>query len=267
MTAKPTKPPFEEYPSWAHENLQVEFTKKTETQFGINTTAILNSVSGSEFCKELPELLRIAQKEYDQLHGVKLLMTPESPSFLKKNYASAIDKSYRSNILENRNWPNEPRWGWTTPANWCEKLNDLVRTTIVCKYLDGPIFLAKRLEDLAKAKGLQPRIQSHERDSGYYAQHFYAKVPVPLVDLEMEQTQALVEFEIQLTTQMQEVLRDLSHSFYEEKRLSQDDDRQWKWDHKSALFRSSFMGHTLHLLEGVIVELREMKNKKPKAGE
>jgi hypothetical protein len=83
----------------------------------------------------------------------------------------------------------------------------------------------------------------------------------------MEQTQALVEFEIQLTTQMQEVLRDLSHSFYEEKRLSQDDDRQWKWDHKSALFRSSFMGHTLHLLEGVIVELREMKNKKPKAGE
>jgi len=239
-----------------------EFTKKTETQFGINTGAILSSVEASDFYKALPDLFRTAQKEYEESFEVKLLMTPSPPTFAKKSYASAIDKSYRSNVLENWSWPNEPRWGWVTPKNWCEKINDLARTTVVCKYLDGPIFLAKRLQELAAAKGLTSRVKSQERDSGYYAQHFYAKVPVPIVSLEMEQSEALVDFEIQLTTQMQEVLRDLSHSFYEEQRMSQDDDQQWKWDHSSARFRSSFMGHTLHLLEGVIVELREMKNKK-----
>lgn len=263
MTDQP-KPPFSDYEMWAQEKLKCEFGSKIKNQFESNTASILAQVEASPFCQELPAFLLECEKEYEHTHSVKLLMTPEAPKFLKKSYESSVDKSYRSNILENPNWPDEPDWKWTTTSNWYSQINDIVRTTIVCKYLDGPAFLANKLESLGKKYVLKPKIKSQGRDSGYYAQHFYAKQKIVLLDDKWQQTEALVKFEIQITTQMQELLRALSHTFYQEQRLAQDQNDDWKWDHKSPRFRSSFMGHTLHLLEGTMLELREQKNKASK---
>ncbi len=108
-------------------------------------------------------------------------MHDDIPKFEVKEYESAINKSYRSNIVENRKWPSPPKWNWTTNENWFSNLNDIVRTTFVCKFLDGPAFLAKKLEEKAKSLGLKCEIRPQERDSGYYAVHYYVSIDVNLV--------------------------------------------------------------------------------------
>ena len=65
--------------------------------------------------------------------------------------------------------------------------------------------------------------------------------------------------ELQLSTQLAEVITSLTHGLYEERRAASGDDRggNWKWDAGSPLFRSAYLGHGLHLLEGVIQTFRE----------
>jgi hypothetical protein len=68
----------------------------------------------------------------------------------------------------------------------------------------------------------------------------------------------MVEIEIQITTQLQEVLRSLTHKFYEAQRLQVVPDKgKWKWDFKSNRFKVGYLSHTLHLLESVILESRD----------
>jgi hypothetical protein len=68
----------------------------------------------------------------------------------------------------------------------------------------------------------------------------------------------MVEVEIQLTTQLQEVLRSLTHPFYEAERLLRNPDKgKWKWDFSSGRFKVGYLSHTLHLLESVILETRD----------
>ena len=67
-----------------------------------------------------------------------------------------------------------------------------------------------------------------------------------------------VQAEIQVTTQLQEILRDLTHPFYKVRRLGVPTDihaERWKYD--SSHFRASYLGHTLHLVEAMIVQLRD----------
>ena len=57
---------------------------------------------------------------------------------------------------------------------------------------------------------------------------------------------------------MQEVLKDLTHKFYEKQRVSIDKDKsKWKWDFSSSRFKVGYLSHTLHLLESIILESRE----------
>ena len=69
--------------------------------------------------------------------------------------------------------------------------------------------------------------------------------------------------EIQITTQLQEVLYDLTHTIYEDLRngvIRQDDG--WKWETENPLFKSAYISHTLHFLESSIVDIRKEKEKK-----
>ena len=65
--------------------------------------------------------------------------------------------------------------------------------------------------------------------------------------------------ELQLSTQLAEVITSLTHGLYEKRRAASGDDRggNWKWDAGSPLFRSAYLGHGLHLLEGVIQTFRD----------
>ena len=67
-----------------------------------------------------------------------------------------------------------------------------------------------------------------------------------------------VSIEIQITTQLQEVIRKLLHKYYEDRRKRIiEEDIKWQWNYKSDEFIANYLGHILHYVEGMIMEIRE----------
>ena len=64
--------------------------------------------------------------------------------------------------------------------------------------------------------------------------------------------------EIQVTTQIQEIIKTLLHKQYEEKRkVNTPKDYKWQWDSKSPQFIPNYLGHIVHYVEGMIIEIRD----------
>ena len=67
-----------------------------------------------------------------------------------------------------------------------------------------------------------------------------------------------MSFEIQITTEMQYILHGLTHIFYEKERHQESTrDEAWKWKYNTSRFAASYISHSLHLLEGMILRLYE----------
>ena len=255
---------IEAYFEWARSSLGIDFSNpKYKRVYEANLTSALSTIQESGFLDGLTDRLRSCHEECSGTHKADLLMRgrdagPEVTP-LKKLYDSAVNKTFRKNVLLNSIFPEPPAsTGWLTPDNWYSNINDLIRSNVVCKFIDGPEFLASRLVEYAHSLRLDARSYSQERDEVYYAYHFYAKFEVSLVDIEWNDQRHAIEFEIQLATQLQDVLKDLTHAFYEASRIQPDTDRgKWKWDFRTNRFRASYLSHTLHLLEAIVVELRD----------
>jgi len=78
--------------------------------------------------------------------------------------------------------------------------------------------MINKIKFICKQQGLPCRIFFEAREEGYYAAHLYTKreFEVPKVTWDTEEIE--VSIEIQITTQLQEVIRKLLHKYYEEKR-------------------------------------------------
>ena len=154
------------------------------------------------------------------------------------------------------------------PGTLFTYLNDIVRGMLVCRYIDGPAFVAEALRAHAEDVGVQSRYASRQNDAGYYAYHFYVTVPIEINTIDWIAEHVNLQVELQLTTQLQEVLKDLTHGFYEEVRVLPaplGDD--WKWQFETPRFKGSYIGHSLHLLEGIILALkREVETGKREEG-
>lgn len=124
-----------------------------------------------------------------------------------KPYSSFIGKGFRRNCLENEHWPDPPPEGWWLPDSWFRLAKDIVRTSLVVKYLDGVRFLGERLVSLADTHGLESDLTWEARAEGYYAAHLVTQheVEIPRENWDTERITASVE--IQVTTQLQEVIR------------------------------------------------------------
>jgi ppGpp synthetase/RelA/SpoT-type nucleotidyltranferase len=253
-----------EYKAWIHDHLHADFDNETSrTLYETNINIAQIAIEEHEFFRDLSEKLEEWASSYQAKTGTVLLMTESAPAMEKKEYESAVNKSFRANILKNDRFPDAPEMGWITPKNLYTSFNDAIRGTIVCRFIDGPAYLATKLTEYARSLGLNNKFYSQERDDGYYAYHFYVFIPVKLIDETFRQFEANMEVEIQITTQLQEVLRTLTHKFYEVNRLKpQINDAKWKWDFKSNRFKVSYLSHTLHLLESIIIESRASSMKK-----
>ena len=262
MTTPPLNPPpatDEEYIVWARDSLGVDFNERSvELSYDLNATFALATAQGHGFFKELDNLLRESSEAYQTRKGADLFMggLPRVKPVLK-SYTSAVNKSFRHNIIWNKNFEDPPEGGWATPANWFSIFNDIVRSTVVCKFIDGPQFLAERLKAHAAALGVDSEYTSQQKDDGYYAYHFYVNIPVELL-INGAPSVVNVKVEIQLTTQLQEVLYKITHRYYEHLRNQRAaDPSKWKWEVNSNRFRAGYVSHTLHLLEAIILELRD----------
>ncbi len=254
------RPTWNEYVPWARSALGARFDRLDELFHKANVQAIRATAENQQFFRELGVILADAARDYNAERPAARLFAQSKLELATKSFESAVEKSYRMNVLRNKNFPDPPTGGWIVPGSWYSQINDMVRGTLVCSYMDSLAWLAERLRVEADKRGLRLEFNSEVRDEGYYAFHLYVKIPS--IELETREGDGPVKsaftvpVEIQLTTQLQNSLRDVTHFFYEQRRLAglRPD---WKWRHGDPQFRASYMSHTLHLVDALIVELRD----------
>ena len=213
---KPKNP--EEYKEWLEREHEIEISNQTAMRYESVTTKIKRDFENSDCWGALTDNLTEFDSQYYSQKRYHLLLTDAKPELYIKPFESFLSKTMRINILQNQNWPYEPEGGWILPNNWYSQIKDIIRTLVVVKYLDGVEFMVEKIHSLYEQHGL-PCIPSYEaKEEGYYAAHLNTKrefeVPGPIWDTE----RISVSIEIQITTQLQEVIRKLLHKFYEERR-------------------------------------------------
>ena len=164
---------IDEYIDWLEENGLAEISDQTRTYYGSVTSVVKPSFIKSDFWVKLTDSLRDYDYQYDALTGYSLLMESDEPEVLIKPYESLLDKTYRKNIIENKRFPDEPPDGWILPSNWFYKINDIIRTLLCVKYLDGAEFITEKITSLCDQLGNEYKISLEAKEEGYYAVHLY----------------------------------------------------------------------------------------------
>jgi len=252
------------YKEWLKKEHKIEITSLDKTYYESVSNKIKQEFEKSELWETLIGKLKTYNDEYYiKKDGYQLLTNRESvPTLNLKSYNSFFLKTYRKNVLDNSNWPNPPNVGWILPDDWYLYINDIVRTELIVKYLDGVEFLIEKLDLLCKEFTSTCRPDYEAKEEGYYAVHVYTKqnVEIPMRDWRTKKID--VDIEIQITTQLQENIRKLIHKYYEVRRTRErQDDVKWQWDYHSDEFSANYLGHILHYMEGMIMEIREKQTK------
>jgi hypothetical protein len=246
-----------EYREWLSKQQKCDLLR-AKSHYESVTVKIKADLEASLFWQQLVAELKEFDGQYSVATGFPLQMGEAPKGLLIKPFDSFLLKTYRKNVLSNRKWPAEPEDGWVLPSNWFCRINDIVRTLIAVKYLDGVQFLVDKLKGFCSAKAVVCQDALEARPDGYYAAHVYTRhiCEIPKVTWDTEKVE--VSCEIQITTQLQETIRRLLHKYYEQKReRPAKDSVGWQWNYKSDEFSANYLGHILHYVEGMIMEIRE----------
>jgi len=247
-----------EYKKWLKKEHRIDISNRTITHYGSVTNKIKQDMGKSDFWIQLTENLKEYDSEYLLKTKYRLLIPESKPELHVKTFDSFLLKTFRKNILENKQFPDEPKGGWILPDNWYCKINDIIRTSLAVKYLDGVEFMIDKINSLCEQHNMPCEYNLEAKEEGYYAAHVYIKqeFEVPKVTWDTEMINVLIE--IQITTELQEVIRRLLHKYYEKRREKEKEmDIKWQWDYKSDEFATNYLGHILHYVEGMIMEIRD----------
>jgi hypothetical protein len=260
-TAQSKPKDIPEYLRWFDKTLGVKIDKKTENYYESVAKKICDSFKHLNFWKTINSEMKNWDQKYHLNTTYKLFEHDQIPELKIKPYSSLINKTFRKNILENENWPDNPQGEWLTPENWYSRINDIVRTVFVVKYLDGVGHLSDRIKKIAEDNGHEFHVDFEAKEEGYYAAHIYIgfNCEIPKEDWDTDVIPTIVE--LQVTTQLQEVIRRLLHKYYEKKRITNEDKKiKWQWEYDSQEFSAGYLGHILHYVEGMIVDIRNKQN-------
>ena len=134
------------------------------------------------------------------------------------------------------------------------------------KYLDGVHFLVSKIRTLFDEHGLPCEAHLEARPEGYYAAHLCVSCEFEIPAWRWDTVRTRVAVELQITTQVQDLIRRLLHRHYERRRSKPTPDViTWQWDYKSAEFVPNYLGHILHYVEGMIMEVREGRSERRRA--
>ncbi len=250
---------IEAYKIWL-QKYHGEDVEKIRKWFELVSKDIKDKFENSSFWTELLEKNRTYSYDYKKDTGCDLLISSSNPTVSTKDFDSLLDKSLRLNILNNKNWPEPPDDGWFLPNNWFSRIGDIIRTRIIVKYLDGVEFLIPRIETLARENKIvfeNPIFKSDE--AGYYAVHLYVCDTFEVYGIDFDTEKMKIKIEIQLTTQLQEIILKLLHKYYEarRKKTKNNEEIPWQWNYKNNEFATNYLGHILHYIEGMIVDIRQ----------
>lgn len=260
---------IDEYKIWLNTEFSITPVEiiRLKNKYNIVASLLKSKFEASPFWSIFLSELKNINDEYQINTGYDLLLSYEI-KLLEKSWDSFFLKSYRKNIIDNPNFPQPPSTGWLLPSNWLSEIKDIVRTLILVKYLDGTEFVSKKLVEFAESQDMLIKPSFEARDHGYYAVHisipFVLEVPTSNFDSEP----VGMSIEIQISTQLQDVIRKLTHTIYEGKRIKPEStdvkDIAWQWRYKSEEFVPNYLGHILHYIEGMIMDIREKQRSKIK---
>jgi len=251
-------PSLEEFPFWIQDNTGIVIDSTHISHYNAAAAQMKEQLEKSSFwelvCKKIIEF----NDEYYGEYGTELLKDKKAPSIDVKPGDSFIEKIYRENVVDNQDFPGEPRAGWVVPANWFERIDDILRTTIVVRYLDGIEYIATRLENLCSDKAvLKDRCKYLAKIEGYYAAHLYFNMEFEIPGMEWKTEKIVSPIEVQITTQVKEVIKELIHPYYEEQRVKRySEEDMWQWRYESPEFVRNYLGHIIHYVEGMMVGIR-----------
>lgn len=219
--------------------------------------ALLHSSFWQRLCDGMDEL----DRDFRYSRGAYLFRTLDPPIVGTKTFESFLKKTYRFNVVENRDWPDEPVLGWVMPSNWYQKVNDIVRGQLITRHIDGAIFLAQQLQKIAEETKAPSDLTYRAYDDGYYAIHFYALIDARVLRKSIGRYEGITgQVELQITTTMQEVIKQMLHEDYRKKRTQMTRQRTpWQWRYEDRDFVLNFLGHELQSLDGTICRLRAGK--------
>jgi hypothetical protein len=250
---------IKEYKEWIAKNFDTKISSKTFNYYDLVTRKLKSDFERSIFWQSLINNLEIYNDEYYLIDKFKLFRPDEKPEIFIKPFDSFLLKTFRKNIINNESFPEAPNNGWVCPENWYERVCDIVRTTIVVKYLDGVEFIANKIKSISEEDNFNYSIDYEAREEGYYAAHITLSRSFEIPDEKWETKMINFNIEIQITTQLQEVIKILLHQHYERNRelICKEKNIKWQWDYKSEEFSSNYIGHILHYVEGMIMEIRD----------
>lgn len=251
------------YPHWLEEALGFSLDEIEREYYKNTASRLLAEFSDSRFWQRVTSDLPDLHATYQHDTGFGLLAHPDQdPAVVKKPWDSVVLKSYRRNVLNNPNFPDPPSRGWTTPENWFETIDDILRTTIVVRYLDCVGLVQEMLAAAAAASDATLAVDYEAREEGYYAVHITATCLLTAANKAWEAQKIRVPVEIQICTQVQEVLRALTHKLYEvNRRAPRPTDTKWQWDCHSVEFVPNYLGHILHYADGMIMNVRHARER------
>lgn len=254
------KPSYDNYFRWVRDHHKVTINDGDKKYYYKLCKIIQEEFKSSPFWKDLISNFKNYEIKYLSNTSYELGILNFKPDLEIKKFDSVLLKSYRKNVQFNKNWPEEPVNGWILPDNFF-KINDTVRTTLIVRYLDGIEFMVGIIEDLSKVHGLKFEKHYEARNEGYYAVHTYLEDVFEVPEKSGYGTEDIrVKIEIQITTQLKEVIRTIIHEYYSDRRVKiQKVNMEWAWKYEKEEFSVNYLGHMLHYLEGVIMNLREEK--------
>ena len=252
---------IDEYKKWLKEELSFTITTKTENHYNSIASKIKTDFLTSKAWSDILFQLNDFNAEYLAKTNYQLLVADFKPELVTKSFASFFEKTFRKNIVYNKKFPKPPNDGWVTPDNWIESTNDILRTFFVVKYLDGVEFLMGKIQNCLKDNSLNCKNHFEARDEGYYAVHIYTQNEFEIPKIDWDTEIKIITIELQITTQLQEVIGKLTHQLYEDRRIKQDkSDKKWQWNYESEEFTTNYLGHILHYVEGMIMEVRNKQS-------
>ena len=208
-------------------------------------------VGADKFWTEAKTRLSQWRTEYQAATGAALLRASDFPEFVGKSEASIRDKLFRQ-------WKKDPevinQMASASPS--LPPIKDLVRTRVVCTFIDGVEFLTSKIAELAQEMNCLVDRNREGRLEGYFAQHLNIHHSV-IYRLGGADRLASIVCEIQVASEMATRMWDVGHALYERIRGEATIPDNWQWDAHDPRFIPHQLGHMIHLADGLMVLIRE----------
>jgi hypothetical protein len=262
VVGKPTT--IEEYKIWAKTKFRIMDDSVGKNYYENVTKKMQQTFENSNYWKMFNEKLLEEEEKYYRKNHYNLLQSRFVAQIYIKPYDSFVDKCFRKNILLNDNWPDPPKGDWINYQNAYSHFGDIIRTNVVVQYLDAIECIKNLLIHCCEKENYEYKLDYQAKSEGYYAVHFDVSVPFEIPSLTWETDKIDGHVEIQITTELKELIKNLIHQAYVDHRSEKHSTEKfgWQWDYTSDEFMINYLGHIMHYLEGNILDIRDRRLKK-----